>query len=203
MIAPQRLGVKFYFEDLSVDVETFIPVFHRWIRENVVPDELLLDVADYKHIMDGPAILLVGHEADYVIDLTDGRPGFLYVRKRDAGTDLAEALETTVAQALRGVRLTETDPELRGKLKLRTDAATIVLLDRLNYPNAVSNGGGASSASESAQARLSEDLAALFGGDAAVTRVDNDAREPLTFELQAPSAPDVDTLLSRLQAARP
>ena len=198
MIAPQRLSVKFYFDDLSVDMETFISVFHRWIRENVVPNELLLDVADYKHILDGPALLLVGHEADYVIDMTDSKPGLLYVRKRDGGTDLSEALRTTLSQALNGVRLAESDVELRGKLKLRTDAATIVLLDRLNYPNGSSNGSGASPASESAQAQLTEDLGALFGGDATITRVDNDAREPLTFELHAPSAPDVDTLLSRL-----
>ena len=91
MTAPHRISVKFYFEDLSVDVEEFIPVFHRWIRENVVPNELLLDVADYKHIVDGPAILLVGHEADYVVDLTGGKPGFQYVRKRDLGADLSEA----------------------------------------------------------------------------------------------------------------
>lgn len=195
MIAPHRLSVKFFFEELSIDVESFIPVFHRWIRENVVPNELLLDVADYKHIVDGPAILLVGHEADYVVDLTDAKPGLMYVRKRDAGSDLSDALGTTLSQALNGVKLTESDVELKGKLKLRTDAATIVLLDRLNYPN-TANGDGA--AAVAAQTQLSDDLAPLFGDDATVTRVDNDAREPLTFELHAPSAPDVDALLGQL-----
>ena len=199
MIAPQRLSVKFYFEDLSVDVETFIPVFHRWIRENVVAGELLMDVADYKHILDGPAILLIGHSADYIIDMSDGKPGLLYVRKRDIGTDLSEALEITLARALNGVKLAETDEELEGKLKLRTDAATIAFLDRSNYPN---GGAGTSppnaGAAQSAHAQLSDNLAALFGDDATVTRVDNDPREPLTFTLHAPSAPDVDTLLNRL-----
>lgn len=197
MITPHRLSVKFYFEELSVDAESFIPVFHRWIREDIVPNELLLDVADYKHVLDGPAILLVGHEADYVIDFTDGKPGLLYVRKRDLGSDLSNALDTTLSQALNGVKLTESDVELQGKLKLRTDGATIVLLDRLNYPNAASNGDGVNTAA-SAEAQLSDSLAALFGADATVARVDNDAREPLTFELRAPSAPDVDTLLSQL-----
>ena len=195
MTAPHRMSVKFYFDDLSVDVEEFIPVFHRWIREDVVPNELLLDVADYKHIIDGPAILLVGHEADYVIDLTGGNPGLQYVRKRDLGADLPEALATTLTQALNGIKLAENDIELQGKLKLRTDAATIVLLDRLNYPNQSQNGNGA--AGQAVQGRLLENLSALFGGDATITRVENDAREPLTFELNAPSAPDVDTLLGR------
>jgi len=160
-----------------------------------VPYELLLDVADYKQIVDGPAILLVGHEADYVVDLTDAKPGLMYVRKRDAGSDLSEALGTTLSQALNGVKLTESDVELKGKLKLRTDAATIVLLDRLNYPN-TANGDGTTATA--AQTQLSDDLAPLFGDDATVTRVDNDAREPLSFKLHAPSAPDVDTLLSQL-----
>ena len=197
MITPHRLSVKFFFEELSIDVEAFIPVFHRWIREDVVPNELLLDVADYKHIADGPAIFLIGHEADYVVDLTDAKPGLMYVRKRDAGSDLADALGTTLSQALNGVKLTEGDVELKGKLKLRTDAATIVLLDRLNYPNAA-NGDGADNAAEAAQAQLADNLAAIFGEDATLTRVANDARAPLTFELSAPSAPDVDTLLSQL-----
>ena len=198
MTAPQRMSVKFYFDELSVDVEEFIPVFHRWIRENVVPNELLLDVADYKHIVDGPAILLVGHEADYVIALTDGKPGFLYVRKRDLGVDLPEALATTLAQALNSIRLAETDVELQGKLKLRTDAAKIVLLDRLNYPNQTPNGSGSNDAGQTAQSQLAENLGVLFGENVTVTRVENDAREPLTFELNAPAAPDVDTLLGRL-----
>ena len=198
MIAPHRLSIKFFFDDFSVDVESFIPVFHRWIREDVVPNELLLDVADYKHIMDGPAILLVGHEADYVIDLTDGKPGLLYVRKRDAGSDLSEALGTTLHQALNAAKLTENDVELKGKLKLRTDGAAIVLLDRLNYPNTAANGDGADSHASAAQAQLSDNLAAVFGDDATVTRLANDAREPLTFKLDAPSAPDVDTLLNQL-----
>ncbi len=199
MIAPHRLSVKFFFEDLSIDAESFIPVFHRWIRENVVPNELLLDVADYKHVLDGPAIFLIGHEADYVVDFTDAKPGLMYVRKRDAGTDLADALDTTMSQALHGVKLTEDDVELKGKLKLRTDAAAIVLLDRLNYPNAA-NGDGADAAA-AVQAQLSDNLAAIFGEDATVTRVANDAREPLTFKLSAPSAPDVDTILSQLGSA--
>ena len=198
MTAPHRMSVKFYFEDLSVDVEEFIPVFHRWIREDVVPNELLLDVADYKHIVDGPAILLVGHEADYVVDLTGGKPGFQYVRKRDLGADLPEALETTFVQALNSVKLAENDVELQGRLKLRTDAATIVLLDRLNYPNQSPNGDAAGDAGEVIRSQLADHLTALFGGDTTITRVVNDGREPLTFELSAPSAPDVDTLLGRL-----
>ncbi len=158
----------------------------------------LARVADYKHIIDGPAILLVGHEADYVVDLTGGKPGLQYVRKRDLGADLPEALTTTLAQALNGIKLAETDVELQGKLKLRTDAATIVLLDRLNYPNRSPNGSGAGDAGEAVRSQLADSLTALFGGDTTITRVENDAREPLTFELNAPSAPDVDTLLGRL-----
>lgn len=190
MTAPKRLSIKFYFDELAVDAEAFVPVFHRWIREDVVPTELLLDVADYKHVQDGPAIFLVGHQADYILDFTDGKPGLQYVRKRETGDSLRDALALTLRQALHAVQLTQTDVELRGKLRLATDTATIALVDRLNYPN--------DDSADAVQQALAESLTPLFGDDATVRRVENDPRQPLTFQLHAPSAADAETLLSRL-----
>jgi hypothetical protein len=37
----------------KIDLEAVIPVFHRWIQEQIF-DELLLDVANYSHVPDGP-----------------------------------------------------------------------------------------------------------------------------------------------------
>lgn len=44
--------------------DALIKMLHRWIREGAVPG-ILLDVADYAHVPDGPGVLLVGHEVDY------------------------------------------------------------------------------------------------------------------------------------------
>ena len=60
----QHLNVKIFAQEpASIDLAGAIPVFHRWIQENVC-EELLIDVADYRHVPAGPGVLLVGHEAN-------------------------------------------------------------------------------------------------------------------------------------------
>ena len=85
----QHVSIKILVEgELQVDPRAFIDVFHRWIRDEVV-DELLIDVADYRHVPAGPAVLLVGHQADYCMDHTGDRWGLRYNRKAPVeGTDL-------------------------------------------------------------------------------------------------------------------
>ena len=60
----QKLQVKF-FANAEISETALVPVFHDWIRERVVPDELLIDVADYSHVPDGPGVMIIGHHADY------------------------------------------------------------------------------------------------------------------------------------------
>jgi hypothetical protein len=77
----QHMNVKIFVkDDDAVDPERFIDVFHRWIRDGAL-DELLIDVADYRHVPDGPGILLAGHDAIYSMDHTGGRWGLRYNRR--------------------------------------------------------------------------------------------------------------------------
>jgi len=77
----QHINVKLMVKDPeNVDLAAVVPVFHTWIQGQIF-DELLLDVADYSHVPDGPGVVLIGHEADYALDNTDGRLGVRYNRK--------------------------------------------------------------------------------------------------------------------------
>jgi len=77
----QHVNVKVFVEgELPFDPSRFINVFHQWIQEQALP-EMLIDVADYCHVPEGPGVLLVAHEADYSMDHTDGRWGLRYNRK--------------------------------------------------------------------------------------------------------------------------
>ena len=77
----QHVNAKIFVEgELPFDPSRFINVFHQWIQESTLP-EMLIDVADYCHVPDGPGVLLVAHEADYSMDHTDGRWGMRYNRK--------------------------------------------------------------------------------------------------------------------------
>ena len=70
------MSVKFYVEDdSSLGAHEFVPVFHSWIQNHAVPEHMLIDVADYAHVHNGPGTLLVAHEANFYTDRIDGRLG--------------------------------------------------------------------------------------------------------------------------------
>ena len=79
----QHVQVKFPAGEAgagTVDLAAAIPVFHRWIQQQALPG-LLLDVADYRHVPEGPGVVLVAHEAIYGLDQGGGRLGLLYNRR--------------------------------------------------------------------------------------------------------------------------
>src|SRR6266568_7946018 len=112
----QHINVKLPLLDLeSIDLDPVIPVFHRWIQGQVC-EELLLDVADYRHVQGGPGILLIGYEADYSLDNTDSRLGVRYNRKAVLdGNNQERLIQAALAVLTAALRLQE-DTRLDGKL---------------------------------------------------------------------------------------
>jgi hypothetical protein len=127
----QHINVKLLVKDpQNVDLNAVMPLFHSWIQGQVF-DELLLDVADYSHVPDGPGILLIGHEADYSVDNTDGRLGVRYNRKAlVAGTNGDRLVQATQA-ALEAAQRLEQDL----KLNFKGRDIEIVVNDRLLAAN--------------------------------------------------------------------
>jgi hypothetical protein len=77
----QHINVKIPVEgDLPIDSAGFIGIFQRWVKEQH-RDELLIDMADYRHVPKGPGVLCVGLQADYAMDQREGQWGLLYNRK--------------------------------------------------------------------------------------------------------------------------
>lgn len=178
MTIPKRISIKFHAEAApGFDIAQVVPVFHRWVREHAVENELLIDVADYKHVVDGPGILLVGHEADYGLELVDGKLGLLYTRKREVGDSLTGAFQTLFAQSQAAARRLESEPELAG-LRIHTDAADVAVLDRLHFENSDEGVDAIGPA-------LEEVLAGVYSGGATARRVENDPRQPLTVRVNA------------------
>ena len=183
-----RLSVKVYAET-SAPLEHFIPALHRWIRESVL-DELVIDVADYGHVQEGPGVLLVGHASDYCWDQSEGRLGVTYTRKRDAPPP-AERLADAVRRALNAARLLERERGLEG-LRFKTDELLVRALDRLHAP--------ADAAGFAALKAELEPLATrLYPGANVSIEREGEARDPLSARIRASaSAGSVDELFSRI-----
>jgi hypothetical protein len=113
-------------------LEPFIPVFHEWIKHHRLP-ELLIDVANYAHVPQGPGVALIGHQGDYYLDEAEGRPGLLYSRKREPPPP-AERLADAFRRALHAAVLLEGEAAFGGKLRFRGDELLFRINDRLLAP---------------------------------------------------------------------
>ena len=188
----QRVNVKLYLEDeAGIAPEEAFRVFNRWISETA--EEVLIDVADYTHIEQGPQTLLIGHEADYVLDNTDGRLGLKYGRKRPVEGDAQQRLRDAILRTLSACRRLEEATETQGRAQFRGGEMQISVLDRLHAPNRSETLNG-----------LRDDLLAVLSqvyGEADTTLSRNeDDRQCLTVQIQATGHFTVADMLASLAA---
>ncbi len=124
------------------DPQSCIPIFHRWIRERAL-DGLLIDVADYAHLDDGPRVLLVGHEGnlslDYAPGTENGQVGLMYSGKRPVGATFAARLAWVARMAISAARLLESEDTLNTRPRFETGTLVFVANDRLTVPTGESD----------------------------------------------------------------
>jgi hypothetical protein len=133
-----KLSLKFFAADApALAADTIIPIFHSWIQQHALSDHLLIDVADYAHVPEGPGTVLISFEANLSMDKAENRLGLLYVRKQPiAGADTFEQrLSAVFRSTLEAAAKLEEEVALRGKLRFRTDEMSFRIYDRLNAPN--------------------------------------------------------------------
>lgn len=130
----KKFQVKIYLEpNDAFELDALIPVFHTWIRENKLND-FVIDVGDYGHVTNGPGVVLIGHGSDYYLDVTDGRFGLLYSRKRALEADDEGSLVDALRRALLATSLLESEPSLPG-LRFSLGDILVRVNDRLHSPN--------------------------------------------------------------------
>jgi hypothetical protein len=126
----QHVNAKIFVEgELPFDPSRFINVFHEWIQESALP-ELLIDVADYCHVPDGPGVLLVAHEADYSMDHTDGRWGMRYNRKAPLAGSNEARYSQAFSAAARACSLLEKHFAAEGPLRFSRNEFEVFINDR-------------------------------------------------------------------------
>ena len=188
----QHINVKLALRDPEqIDLGTLIPVFHSWIQDQVW-DELLLDVADYRHVPDGPGIVLIGHEANYSVDNLDGRLGLLYSRKAAVPGTNQERLEQAVRSAVRAAQRLEEDAPEGQQLALNGREIEMWINDRLLAPNR-----------EDTRSALSSELRIFFDklldGNSYALSLDPDPRRLLTARIACNREFSVAELLEALK----
>lgn len=170
----QHVNVKVFVEGQpSVDWKRLIEIFHRWVAEQSL-EELLVDVADYRHVHHGPGVLLVGLEADYSLDQRGGRLGLRYNRKAALAGSNADRLRQAFRAAAKACRLLES--ELPG-LRFSRRQFQVWINDRALAPNTADT---FAAARPDIEAFLKND----FKGAEFDLRHDADPRHLFTVEIQ-------------------
>ncbi len=187
----QRIGLKVFVDGAAALKTTeFVPVFHRWIQTHAV-DDMLIDVADYAHVPQGPGTMLIAHAGNYSTDQAGGRMGLLYTRKRGGGDTLEARLTSLARTVLHAARLLEQDPAFSGRLSFRGSELELTANDRLLAPNSDETVAALRPA-------LSAVLGALYPGAECRMVRDPDPRARLTLSITAPQPVSIATLLGRL-----
>jgi len=187
----QHVNVKLFVKNAEeVDLASLIPVFHGWIQ-NQASDELLLDVADYRHVHAGPGLVLIGHQGNYSLDNTGERLGVRYNCKAVLeGTNQDRLVQATQA-ALNACQRLENDPSLNGMIQFNGREMEVFINDRLLAPNRP-------------QTRAAADLefrtffSTLFGDIDYAVSYPQDPRSLFSVQVRTSQAFDATELLNNL-----
>lgn len=125
-----RLSFKLFVQQpAKIELDSLVPVFHSWIQTKAITDHLLIDVADYSHVHNGPGIVLVSHEANYSVDERDGKLGLTYQRKQPLEGDLAQRLKSAYTATMAAANL------LKEQFTFDKKQIEFRICDRLHAPN--------------------------------------------------------------------
>jgi hypothetical protein len=184
-----KLQVKIFADaGTGVTSETFIPIFHSWIKHHVLP-ELMIDVANYGHVPKGPGVVLIGHASDYFMDETEGRFGLLHNRKREAPPP-GDRLSDAFRRALHAAALLEREAVMAGKLRFSTNEFLFRINDRLAAPNT-------DATFDAVKPELEAFAAKLFAGPFELGRA-GDSKDLFGVTIVTPAKEDLGVLLSRI-----
>ena len=185
----QHINIKFYLENPeAVNLADYAAVFNTWIQNQRL-EELLVDVADYLHVHNGPGIMLIGHEADYSLDHRAGRLGLLYNRKEQLKGTTQEKLAQAVQAALTAAQILEKE----NGLKFNTQEVQVIINDRLLVPNTAET-------FELLEPELKAFFEMLYNGVGYTLAHQADPRERFTLNVKAEFNFNVESLLKNLSA---
>lgn len=199
MQQPQRIGIRFDIRHpAAVDLDRVIPVFHRWIQNQEL-DAMMIDVADYKHVQEGPGVIMLGHTDDFGIDngIAHGShaQGFYYVRKHARMSDiqpLPVRLQEMWVSALQTARLLEQEADL--EVEIDPTRIQLTIQDRLAYPFTME-------ALALVRDELGQFFAGAFGTDAvSLSHREPDPRYPMTWQIEVDGEVSLADLLASLDS---
>lgn len=132
----EQINVKLFLKSSTTATgHDLMPVFHKWIQEDRIATDLMIDVADYLHVPAGPGMMLICDRSHYSWDEQGGRPGFLYRSKHTVeGASLEERIAETVRRAAWAASQVAADLPAGKAFEADAGELHIFVQDRLRAP---------------------------------------------------------------------
>jgi hypothetical protein len=192
----QHVNVKLFVKnEEEVDLASLIPVFHSWIQ-NQANGELLLDVADYRHVHAGPGLVLIGHQGNYSLDNTGKRLGVRYNCKAVWEGTNQDRLVQAAQAALAACQRLENEPSLGGMIHFNGREMEVSINDRLMAPNRPQTRAAADS-------EFRTFFSTLFGDTDYAVSYPQDPRSLSSVHVRTSQAFDTAVLLDNLSSMAP
>ncbi|AFY40013.1 hypothetical protein Lepto7376_3856 [[Leptolyngbya] sp. PCC 7376] len=174
----ERFCVKFPAQAPDgFDEGSLIGIFQEWIRNEKIGGTLI-DVVDYRHVPDGPGMMLVTYEINYMLEHQDFYG--LYVQRRwpeVEGQSHVDGIIDLVKSAAKFGTLLEKD----AGVTLKGNEFHYISNDRLNAPNT-------EEAFSAVKVDLSEALGKIYGGASfSIERLQNNPKDRLTLVVKVDS----------------
>lgn len=185
----QYLNWKIFLENpAEAEPEEYFKVFNTWLPDS---PEVFLDVADYKHVSDGPVMVLVGHYLNISLDANDRRLGLLLDYKQPMEGGNADKLRTSLRDLLLAVKRLEGEAMFSHKPVFNAAELQLIVNSRAVAPNTPAT-------LEAVKPDLAKVLAKAYG-DSGFT-LDHNADPRLRFSVKATAKgkQDLSEMLKRL-----
>ena len=185
----QYINWKLHLDNpAEAEPDEWFKVMSAWIPES---PEIFIDVADYKHVQDGPVTLIVGHYVNYSLDATGRRLGLLYDYKHPVEGSSEEKLRKSLSEMLRTAKRLEDDAGFAHKPKFKTGDLLLIVNSRAAAPNTPAT-------LEAVKPDLIKVLAKAYGeGGFAIEHL-ADPRLRFAVKVTAKGNPDLAELIKRL-----
>lgn len=185
----QYLNWKIYLENpAEAEPDEWFKVFSTWIPD---APEIFIDVADYKHVPDGPVTLLVGHYVNYSLDATGRSLGLLYDYKHPMDGSDEEKIRASLQGILRVAKRLEEDAGFTHKPKFKAGSLRFIVNSRAAAPNTPQT-------LEAVKPDLIKVLAKAFGEGGFDLEHLTDPRQRFSVQVTAKGSPVLAEVLKRL-----
>jgi hypothetical protein len=185
----QYLNWKIFLDNpAEAEPDEWFKEFNGWIPDS---PEVFIDVADYKHVQDGPVVLLVGHFVNYSLDGNDRRLGLLHDYKHPVDGTNEERLRSSLLNTLKAAKRLEGAKDITHKPKFKTGDLRLIVNSRALAPNTPAT-------LEAVKPDLVKVLAKAYGEGGFTLEHLTDPRQRFMVQVTAKSAPGLDELIKRL-----